>query len=88
MCKVIDVNRSGSYAWLHEPKSQRQKDDDYLLGFIKQFWLESGCVYGYRKIYKDLRAEGERCGRNRVLRLMKTADISSQCSGQVNLVTI
>jgi putative transposase len=78
MCKVIGVNRSGFYAWLHEPKSQRQKDDDYLLGFIKQFWLESGCVYGYRKIYKDLRAEGERCGRNRVLRLMKTADISSQ----------
>lgn len=26
-----------------------------LAGQIKQFWLESGCVYGYRKIHLDLR---------------------------------
>jgi putative transposase len=31
--------------------SARQKEDDRLLGLIKQFWLESGCVYGYRKIH-------------------------------------
>jgi putative transposase len=61
-----------------QPQSQRAKDDNYLLGFIKQFWLESGCVYGYRKIYKDLRASGDQCGRNRVLRLMKQAKIQSQ----------
>jgi len=78
MCKVLCVHRSGFYAWLHEPKSQREQDDDYLLGFIKQFWLESGCIYGYRKIYKDLRAAGERCSRNRVLRLMNNAGIASQ----------
>jgi len=78
MCSVLEVNRSGFYAWLHKPKSQRAKDDEYLLGFIKQYWLESGCVYGYRKIYKDLRAAGENCGRNRVWRLMRTAQIASQ----------
>ena len=60
MCSTLSVHRSGFYAWLKEPKSQRQKDDEYLLGFIKQFWLESGCVYGYRKIYKDMQAAGER----------------------------
>jgi putative transposase len=59
-------------------KSDRAKEDDYLLGFIKQFWLESGCVYGYRKIYKDLLSIGELCGRNRVLRLMKAAQIKSE----------
>ena len=78
MCHVLKIHRSGFYAWLKQPQNQRSKDDNYLLGFIKQFWLESGCVYGYRKIYKDLRASGDQCGRNRVLRLMKKAKIQSQ----------
>jgi len=53
MCAVLDVHRSGFYAWLTEPQCQHDKDDAYFLGFIKQYWLESGCVYGYRKIYKE-----------------------------------
>ena len=54
MCKVLGVHPSGFYAWLKEPLSKRAKEDCYLMGFIKQFWLESGAVYGYRKIYDDL----------------------------------
>jgi hypothetical protein len=71
LCYMLRIHRSGYYAWLNQPKSPRQKDDERLLGLIKQFWLESGCVYGYRKIHKDLREQGETCGRNRVARLMK-----------------
>ena len=78
MCAVLEVHRSGFYAWLAEPQCQRDKEDRYLLSFIKQYWLESGCIYGYRKIYKDLRAAGERCGKNRVWRLMRGAQIASQ----------
>jgi putative transposase len=75
---MMKIHRSGYYAWLKQPKSLRQKDDERLLGLIKQFWLESGCVYGYRKIYKDLRELGEACGKNRVARLMKRADLKAQ----------
>jgi putative transposase len=49
-----------------------------LTGLIKQFWLESGAVYGYRKIYIDLREYGEYCGKARVYRLMRTAGIRAQ----------
>ncbi len=49
-----------------------------ILGLIKQFWLESGGVYGYRKIYSDLRDEGEFCGINQVHRLMKREGLQSQ----------
>jgi len=49
-----------------------------LTGQIKQFWLESGCVYGYRKIHLDLRDTGQQCGVNRVWRLMKRAGIKAQ----------
>jgi len=78
MCSVLKVHPSGYYGWLEEPASKRAKDDEYLLGFIKQFWLESGSVYGYRKIYKDLLSVGEQCGKNRVHRLMKSAGIQSE----------
>jgi len=45
---------------------------------LKQYWLESGCVYGYRKVYKDLRATGELYGKNRVYRLMRTEELQVQ----------
>jgi putative transposase len=66
------------YAWLQQPHSQRHQADLRLTGQIKQFWLESGCVYGYRKIHLDLRDSGQQCGVNRVWRLMKRAGIKAQ----------
>ncbi|MEI9628355.1 IS3 family transposase [Phytobacter diazotrophicus] len=78
LCRVLDVHPSGFYAWLQQPHSQRHQADLRLTGQIKQFWLESGCVYGYRKIHLDLRDSGQQCGVNRVWRLMKRAGIKAQ----------
>lgn len=77
MCRVLAVHRSGFHAWLNRPKSPRQVEDERLLAKVKQFWLESGCVYGYRNIAVDLKESGESCGKNRVHRLMKLAGIQS-----------
>jgi putative transposase len=33
--------------------------------------VESGGVYGYRKVYDDLQELGERCGKHRIARLMR-----------------
>lgn len=49
LCQTLKVHPSGYYAWLAEPQSARAKEDQRLLGLIKQAWLESGGVYGYRK---------------------------------------
>jgi putative transposase len=59
MCRVLKIHRSGYYAWLASPQSVRATSDQRLLGLIKQFWLESGGIYGHRKITKDLRDIGE-----------------------------
>lgn len=75
MCHVLNIERSGFYAWLKQPPSAKAKDDNRLLGKIKQFWLESGCTYGYRNITIDLKSDGETCGKNRVYRLMRKANI-------------
>ncbi len=63
---------------MSEPQSARAKDDQRLLGLIKHSWLESGGVYGYRKIHDDLREVGEVCGRHRVARLMCLEGLRSQ----------
>jgi len=72
MCRMLGIHRSGYYAWLKEPASDRDRDDQRLLGLIKHSWLESGSVYGHRKETTDLRELGETCSRHRVARLMKS----------------
>ena len=71
MCRVMNVHHSGYYAWRRSPTSARQREDVRLLDLMKQFWLESGGVYGYRKITDDMCDMGESCGKHRVYRLMK-----------------
>ena len=78
LCQTLKVHPSGYYAWLTDPQSARAKEDHRLLGLIKHAWLESGGVYGYRKIHDDLRELGETCGRNRVGRLMQAEGLRSQ----------
>ena len=78
LCRVMAVHPSGYYAWRSGQRSARAVDDQRLLGRIKQSWLESGGVYGYRKVYDDMRELGERCGRNRVARLMRAEGLRAQ----------
>jgi putative transposase len=78
MCRVLDVHPSGYYAWCQAPLSSHARDDRRLIGLVKQHWLESGGVYGYRKVHDDLRAQGEPCGKHRVARLMRQAGLKAQ----------
>ena len=78
LCRLLEVHPSGYYAWCKTPRSAREIEDERLTGLIKQFWLESGGIYGYRKIHRDLRDIGERCGKHRVRRLMKQVGLRAQ----------
>ena len=78
LCSTLNVYHSGYYAWLKKPISKTARENQKLSGLIKQFWLESIGVYGYRKIHCDLKDIGEGCGVNRVHRLMKVNGLKSQ----------
>ena len=78
MCRVLKVNRSGYYAWLASPLSARAKEDRRLTGLIKHAWLESGGIYGYRKVHDDFRELGEVLGKHRVARLMRLEGLKAQ----------
>ena len=78
MCRILKVHHSGFYAWLKEPVSKKVKDDNRLIGLLKEAWLESGRVYGYRKLHDDLRSLGEACSLNKISRLTSLAGIKAQ----------
>ena len=75
MCQVLNVNRSGYYAWSSNPDSARALDNAVLLGEIKQFFAASGNIYGSPRIYRDCKAAGLACSENRVARLMHQAKV-------------
>ncbi len=75
MCEWLEMHPSGYYAWHKKSRSAPAVSNIRLTSLVKQFWLESGGVYGYRKICSDLRDHGEGCGKNRVHRLMKAAGL-------------
>jgi putative transposase len=75
LCQLLKVARSGFYAWLHHPLSNRAIEDQRLLELIRDSYQASGQIYGSPRIFLDLREVGERCGKHRVARLMKAHNI-------------
>ena len=75
MCCVLRACRSGYYAWLKTPYSQRELDNKMLLNEIKQFYAASGNIYGSPRIYRDCKAAGLTCGENRIAKLMHNAKL-------------
>lgn len=75
MCKVLNVSRSGYYAWRNRPQSQRDRKNEELLARIRFIYEKSRKTYGAPRIHAVLNKEGVRCGRNRVARLMRQEGI-------------
>jgi putative transposase len=74
---VLHVTRSGFYAWLHTPLSDRAIEDQRLLRLIRASYAASHGVYGSPRVFLDLREAGETCGKHRVARLMRTHKIKA-----------
>jgi putative transposase len=71
MCRVLRASRAGFYAWLHKPLSDRAIEDQRLLQLIRESYAASSGVYGYMRVFADLREAGETCSKHRVARIMR-----------------
>jgi len=78
MCRVFRIQRSGFYAWLKQPVSNRALEDQRLLVRIKESYIASGGTYGSPWIHRDLRDEGETCSVHRVARIMREHKLKAQ----------
>jgi putative transposase len=76
MCRLLQVSRSGFYAWLDRPMSDRGRRDLSLTAKIAAIHRRSKEVYGSPNIHAELADDhGIRVGRKRVARLMRAAGL-------------
>jgi len=77
-CKVLELSRSGYYAWLKRPVSSRKKENEELLEKIRKIHEESRGTYGSPRIQAKLKLVGKKCGKKRVEKLMREAGVSGK----------
>jgi putative transposase len=70
MCRVLEVTRSGFYAWLQSVPSARARTDERLRVEVRAVHKMSRGRYGSPRIHAELRERGERVSRKRIARLM------------------
>jgi transposase InsO family protein len=78
MCRVLEVSRSGYYAWQRRPVSRRKQANDVLVSQIRLAHQRSRRSYGSPRITDELNDGGTLCGRHRVARLMRQARIKAK----------
>lgn len=71
MCRMLQVSRSGFYAWEKRPLSQRACEDQRLRLHVRASHRRSRGRYGSPRVYQDLKAQGEETSEKRVARLMR-----------------
>lgn len=78
VCRVLEVSRSGYYAWRERPASGRTLQREALAARIEAVHQENRSVYGSPRVHRALVAQG--CGvcENTVAKLMKQRQIRAQ----------
>jgi putative transposase len=69
--RVLEVSRSGFYAWAVRQPSRRAMQDVRLTQHIQDIHKQSQGTYGSPRIRAELSAQGYQVGHNRVARLMR-----------------
>jgi putative transposase len=87
MCRILDVSRSGFYAWLDRPMSSTARSNERLKLEIRALHSEVDRRYGAIKVQKELNGRGVGCGRNRVARLMRECGLKSKRSKKFVVTT-
>jgi len=87
MCRVLEVSRSGFYAWLGRQESGRAREDRRLSALIRGIFEESRRTYGAPRVHRALGKRGVRCGLKRVARLMKAGDMRPKTTRKFRVKT-
>jgi putative transposase len=73
MSQVLQVSRSGFYAWQHQAASPRAQANQALIVRMRVLHQQTREAYGARKMWQLLKRDGLICGRHRVARLRRLA---------------
>jgi transposase InsO family protein len=75
LCEMLDVSRSGYYAWTTRAESPRVQADAEVVAEIKAAHKAGRCAYGSPRVVRALRKKGRRISEKRVARLMRKEGI-------------
>ena len=87
MCRILNIGRSSYYTWKKRSKSMSDKENESLVFKIKLAHEKSRRIYGSPRITAELRANGIRCGKNHVARLMRENGIMAKTRGRFKITT-
>ena len=86
-CRVLEVSRSGYYAWLTRPVSNRKLENEKLAQDLKKHWDDSRGTYGLPRLHEKLKKDGRKIGKNRVKKIMKENNIVGVGKKKFKVVT-
>ncbi len=78
MCQVLEVSRSGYYAWRDRAPSRQAQRRAELSAQVAAVHAESRAVYGAPRVHAELRARGVACAPNTVAALMRQQGLRSK----------
>lgn len=81
LCGVMQVSRSGFYAWRRRPKSNRAQQDEVLTRQIQHIHRQNRGIYGAPRVHAELYNQQVRASRKRVARLMRLAGLKGKRKG-------
>src|SRR5258708_4275824 len=77
-CELLEVSRAAFYERQDQTPSAKELSDAELLEKTRTIHTESKGTYGYLRVHRALRKQGEVCGRRRVRRLMRVAGLEGR----------
>lgn len=75
MCQVLQVSRSGYYAWRDRPTSARSTRRQTVMEQIREVYDDSRGTYGSPRVTVELKGQGVSVSENTVARYMRSAGI-------------
>ena len=87
LCQMFGVTASGYYQWKHRGKSNREKENIFLLEKIKDTYELNRCVYGSPRITQALHRQSISCSQPRVARLMRANGIVAKTQRKFKATT-
>ena len=88
MVRLLEVSRSGFYAWLNREPSKRAVRRERIEQKVTWFHSDSDDVYGAPKILADLRDDGETISRKTVAKAMRALGLVGICPKRWKTTTV
>ncbi len=78
MCRMLNVSRSGFYAWCRRAKSARQQQRECVSAAVEATFYGFNQRYGAPRLTEELNAQGIACCLNHVAQLLKNKGLRAR----------